>query len=358
MRVLYDTQCFDFQKYGGISRYFVELMRHSEGACAWELPIKYSSNINLQSLPSVATQTLLERREIRGKQRYMNWVNRRLTRARMARGEYDLFHPTYYDPYFLRHLRGRPFVLTVHDMIHELFPQHMGKGDMSAVHKKLLCREANQIIAISNHTKRDLIEIYDVDPANIAVVYHGSTMKPTTKRKLTLPEHYILFTGQRSGYKNFARLAEAFAQLDSSLHLVCTGLPFSSEELELMARLKILDRTQVLYASEEELAELYSRAMLFVFPSLYEGFGIPILEAFACGCPIALSDASCFPEIARGAGAYFDPNHVDSILHTLERLLSDQAQRKSLVEQGAEELARFSWERTAQQTLELYHTLI
>lgn len=204
--------------------------------------------------------------------------------------------------------------------------------------KKEIITKANHIIAISEHTKKDIIETLGISPQKIDVIYHGCSLQSTiSKPNLHLPQRYILFVGDRTSYKNFQRLAEAFSiihQTDAHLHLICAGKPFSKAESELISRIGIAPHTLQISVNDQHLKELYNRALLFVYPSYYEGFGIPILEAYTCNCPVALSQASCFPEIAENAAAYFDPFSVSSMAEAIKSVIYDEAERTRLILAG------------------------
>lgn len=347
MNLLFDNQIFTWQKFGGISRYFVELMTHLKNI-EWKLPYTMSDNVYLESKIKLP--------DFRGKGRLYGMVNRSSS-VFSIHGKYDLFHPTYYDPYFLKHLRT-PYVITVHDMIHEKFPEQFFDKTASQKYKTIL--NAERIIAISECTKKDIIEIYGINADKIDVVYHGVTLVSPTKPQFT-PKDYILFTGQRSGYKNFKNLCLAFSKLTASfsnLKLVCTGTMFNNEELLFFDKIGIKDKTFHIFASESELAYLYKNALCFVYPSMYEGFGIPILEAYGYECPLCLSQESCFPEIALDGGAYFDPLNPDSIANTIEKTICDETFRNTLIQKGLKRLECFSWEKMAQETSLTYRKAI
>jgi glycosyltransferase involved in cell wall biosynthesis len=195
-----------------------------------------------------------------------------------------------------------------------------------------------------------------INPDKISVVYLGTSWNATSKLKVLSRGSYILFTGDRTFYKNFTNFVLAVAPLilKYNLQLKCTGRPFTNAEIDLLKQQKIFDKTSVQFASEDELRELYANAICFVFPSLYEGFGIPILEAFACGCPLVLSDASCFPEIAGDAGVYFDPNSVNDMREKIDKVICSETLRKDLADKGFEQLKGFSWRKCAEQTAEVY----
>jgi glycosyltransferase involved in cell wall biosynthesis len=198
----------------------------------------------------------------------------------------------------------------------------------------------------------------------ISVIHLGTSWNIVENCELTNEskekQNYILFTGARTFYKNFNNFIYAVAPLLAkyNLQLKCTGKPFENSESDLLKQQKIFDRTSVQFANEDELKELYANALCFVFPSLYEGFGIPILEAFACGCPLALSNASCFPEIAGNAGIYFEPESVENMREKIESVICSESLRNSLAIKGFERLKAFSWARCAEQTAKVYENCI
>ena len=249
-------------------------------------------------------------------------------------------------------------LLTVYDMIHETYPDLFDQHAIEFKNKRILCEKAAKIIAIRENTKKDIVRLCNIDPDKIEVIYLGQSFKKANKHTIQLPEKYILFTGSRWGYKNFKRFAEAFSRLPSDYELVCTGAPFTEEEIQLFQQLNMSQRVHAFFVSDQQLSELYSRALLFVFPSEYEGFGIPVLESMVCGCPVVLSDASSFPEVAGDAGAYFDPLSVDSIYETMHEVLFDEMSRQTLIEKGYQQAEQFSWEKMAKQTLYLYKTIL
>jgi glycosyltransferase involved in cell wall biosynthesis len=142
------------------------------------------------------------------------------------------------------------------------------------------------------------------------------------------------------------------------LRLVCTGKPFDNAEMQFLKSLGILDRTSCLFASEAELKNLYATALLFVYPSLYEGFGIPILEAFAMNCPMAISNTSCFPEVAGDAALYFDPQSIDEMRSVMENAILSPSLRNELVLKGQERLKLYSWRKCAEETAKVYQKVL
>lgn len=343
MKVLFDTKCFDLQKFGGVSRYFSEMMLNLDSEIERKFPILLSNNESLQELK--ISQVMRFFPSARNSFRVVGSVNKLFTTRALLKQDFDVFYPTYYDVDFFNRIGNKPFVVTVHDMIHELYSHLFSSDDPTSSYKRLMCEKAAKIIVVSNNTKMDLIRLFGVPSDKIEVIYPGQSMKPVSKYVLNLPEKYILFTGARWAYKNFNRFLEAFSFLDESYQLVCTGSPFSDNELQLIKSLHLESRIRVFFATYTELSELYSRAKLFVFPSEYEGFGIPTIEAFSLGCPVALSNTSCFPEVAGDAGAYFDPLNVKSIYEVMSEVLENESLQQQMINNGYKQLEKFSWQK-------------
>ena len=379
MRILYDHQIFQEQDFGGVSRYFTELYSNRSAFDA-EIAVVRSDNRHLFSLPEMENRVRPYQGEIdncfwglkfRGKRRLYDAImkiTRRPTPAstnlqhsvdRIRSSKYDLFHPTYYDPYFLEALGNRPFVLTVHDLNHEHFPDDFPPEDSTALRKQLLCTRATRIISVSKTTKNDLVETLGIDPEKIDVVYHASSIKPGSYPESALaelPTRYILYTGSRDGYKNFFFFVRAIADIlheNRSLRLVCTGPSLKAEERSLFDQLEIADRLVHRTASDAELAALYARAEMFVFPSLYEGFGMPTLEAFACGCPVVLSDTPAMREVAENAAIFFPPARASQLKSAVRRVLSDEALKTTPVERAHQREAGCTWTTAALETAEV-----
>jgi glycosyltransferase involved in cell wall biosynthesis len=269
-----------------------------------------------------------------------------------------VFHPTYYDPYFLRYLKGKPFVLTVHDMIYELFPEYFTEDKYTVQNKRILISSASRINVISESTKKDLLRLFPEVENKITVVYHGCSFPVLDG--ITEKEDYILFTGARSGYKNFSNFIQALAPLlvSYNLKLVCTGHPFNTEEKEMLENLNIADKTICKYVSDKELIDLYAKALAFVFPSLYEGFGFPVLEAFAAGAPAVLANTSSLPEIGANAAVYFDPYSIDDMRNKIECVITSPDIQRDLMKKGKTRVKQFSWEKCASETLAVYQKLV
>jgi glycosyltransferase involved in cell wall biosynthesis len=365
MRVLYDHQIFDSQLHGGVSRYFYELLARSQGrpGVTARLSALLSNNAYLRGAAFPAPRAFFPSLKPLRKGGHITAVNRWHTLRQLRRGDFDLFHPTYYDPYFLPALGDRPFVLTVFDMVHELYPGLFKADDPTRARKARLVPRAAGLIAISESTRRDLVRLLGVPPERVRVVHLAAPTLPAPRAPTGLPERYLLFVGQRGGYKNFLPFLSAVAPLlraEQGLTLICAGgKVFSGAERAAIERERLGDRV-LLHGSPDDagLATLYRHALAFVYPSLYEGFGIPVLEAFACGCPAVVSRTSSFPEVGGDAAVYFDPEDPASMREAVARVAGDEQLRRELVARGARRASLFSWDRTATETLECYRALL
>jgi glycosyltransferase involved in cell wall biosynthesis len=283
-----------------------------------------------------------------------------------------LFHAT---EHLLPPLRGIPTVLTVHDLIFRHMPEHHKRLNRWYLNLTLplYCRRATHVIAISQHTKRDLIEAYALDPRKISVIYEAAdpqfvpqppAVVEAARARYGLPRRYLLFVGTIEPRKNLTRLLEAFESLHAeglSDGLVIVGQRGWLYE-HFFARLERSPAREAVrlpgFVPDPDLVALYAGAQALAFPSLYEGFGLPVLEAMACGTPVVTANASSLPEIGGEAALYCDPTAVEDLTSTLRRLLGDAPLRERLRAQGLERAACFSWERTARATERVYKRLL
>lgn len=363
MRVLYDHQIFTTQESGGISRYFYGLIREFTNMQEIDpiTSIIVSSNHYISDQKCVRHINLFSNKRIRGKYRLFNLLNKPYSILKLKQQKFEIFHPTYYDPYFLTYIGNKPFVLTVHDMIHEKFKEMFPSTDQTSQRKKLLVEKASKVIVVSENTKKDLIEIFGTEESKIEVIYPANSLMPELNVVFNLerPSKYILFVGLRTGYKNFERFIRSIAKIlnqNKDLFVVCVGgSKFKNDEKQVFIELDI--EKQILhytFLDDKTLACIYKNALFFIFPSLYEGFGFPILESFACGCPVLCSNKSSLPEIAGDAALYFDPYIEESIANAVKRILKDESLRKDLITKGFQRLRKFSWAHTTQQTKNIY----
>lgn len=367
MKILLDPQAYNMQTFGGISRYHTEvLVELRKMGVEIECPIVYSDNLHLKeyglfdNFRNRMAHNKLFPKFLRKKFiKKFRKNNIKLTKKALAKQDFDVFVSTYYDPYFLENLGEKPFVLTLHDMIHDLFPQYFTRDKYTVSRKKLLLEKATRVIAVSENTKRDILKFYPhIDADKIDVVYLSQSIDTAAKVKVSLPEKYILFVGNRTIYKNFNFFIEAVAPLvkaDSNLFIVAAGgNGWIPEELELLQKLGIENQVIQQNFEDNELASYYAQAQCFVFPSEYEGFGIPVLEAMACGCPVVLAHHSSFPEVAGDAGVYFELHNASDLKAKVQQLLEDASIRQDYSQKGIDRAAQFSWHKTALGCLESY----
>ncbi len=369
MKILYDHQSFSGAKYGGVARYFYDLMHN----------LKYGQKVEVDLALQFSNNDYLKNGDIKKITRFslflgygktnllFSHLNRLISVFKIARHDFDVFHPTFFKDYFVPFLGKKPFVITYHDAIPEKFPEPYALLDgFDKNHKQKILDKAAKIIAVSENTKKDLLENFIIAPEKIEVIYHSthfSTFKPAKDFDIVTPQKYLLYVGSRYNYKNFEGFANAVEPLlkkDKDLRVIFGGNgKFTEFEQNLFKELGISEKViHYEIESDDVLYRLYQKAVAFVYPSLYEGFGIPILEAFACGCPVVLSNTSSFPEVARDAAIYFDPEKVEDITNQMEVILNNAELRLDLVKKGYERLKDFSPEITAEKTLEVYKSVV
>lgn len=361
--VFIDHQKFSTQKYGGISRYFaniIEGIKHTDDI-TYQLGVLHAKNHYLQHEP-LAMKGALSDRIMSQHEKLDLLANKFFCERILKKNEFDVFHPTYYDPYFLNLLK-KPLVITIHDLTYERLPEYFWAQDPLTQQKRLNIERADAIIAISNTTRRDLLHFFKVDPAKVFTIYHGIDLDTPLQFQPVpnLPERYVLFVGDRSGYKNFYLFMNAIQPLMldmPDLNVVLTGGgKVEVADQEFLMRLGLTDRVRHINATDEQLNYLYQNTQLFVYPSLYEGFGLPILEAFKAKCPMLLSDTDCFREVAADAAVYFKSTNLNDLTSKLSSTLADSALRAKLVELGSQRLKSFPLNKSIDKTLDVYRSL-
>lgn len=372
MKILLDPQIFSQQTYGGISRYYTEIFSELEKRNDVEvvLPIYYTDNFYLK-----ATNLLSKNKLLTSFYDILSFFKISTKTLRKKKSEkfikqvcqdnnYDVFVPTYYNPYFLELITDKPFVLTVYDMIHELFPQYFSNDPYRVIeNKKKLIYKATRIIAVSHNTKKDILRIFpDIDGEKIHVIHHGSSIKIEECSKVNLPKNYILYLGSRADYKNFRFLVNAIKPIlkenPDLVLLAAGGGEFKDYEINYIEDKGLSQQIKQKNFEEDQLGHFYKNAKFFVFPSQYEGFGIPVLESMACGCPIILSNSASFPEVAGDAGIYFDSTSEEDLRSKIRMLLDDDNLRIQLSEKGLEQVKKFDWKVAAEQCLEVYRQAV
>jgi glycosyltransferase involved in cell wall biosynthesis len=261
-----------------------------------------------------------------------------------------------------------PTVVTVHDLSFALFPELFrgANGAYLRLFTRISCRRATRIIAVSENTRADVMRLYGVPgervqavPEGVRPVFHPRSAAEIAefRRARSLPNHFVLFVGTLEPRKNLATLIEAFSKI-SNVKLVLVGGKgwYYDQIFASVERLGLNDRVILAgYVPNSDLPLWYNAADAFVFPSRYEGFGLPVLEAMACGTPTVTSTASSLPEVAGDAALTVAPDDVDALADALHRALTDTALRQELRAKGIARAAKFTWEETARRTVAVYH---
>lgn len=365
MKIFYDYQIFSNQRYGGISRYFHEISRIIPTIEGDSVEVFVPLHINEYIYKSVAPRIIgIKAPQPRFTRLATRIINSSLTRLRShSTHDTDIFHETYYS-LLDRAPRSAKRIITVHDMIHERFPESFSRNDATHRAKLAALRRADHIICISENTRQDLIETTDIPLEKTSVVRHGYSLT-TTPGSVPSPivqVPYMLYVGARAGYKNFEGLLSAYARssLRNEFSLVCFGGGNATPRESSLAQSLGIDPANIIFlsGSDSMLSSLYASASAFVYPSLYEGFGIPPLESMSFGCPVICSNTSSMPEVVGDAAELFDPNDFDSMRIALERVLSSADRSQQLVTLGYERIKLFSWEKCARETLDIYKRVL
>ncbi len=378
MNILYDHQVFESQNVGGVSRYHVELwkaLNRFDDVNA-NISVKYSDNIYLkdENFPIKPKfddyNKFILKREFPSKRRFYKFAssfidlscsqnkNKEHTFLQLLNNKTDIFHPTFYDPYFLDYINKTPFVITVHDMIQENHPEY-SKNDYTFLNKKIVINKASRIIAISEYTKEQIIKYYNINDQQIDVIHHGFNMFDADKIDSSQhTEPYILFVGTRGGYKNFYFILHGLRKILNAfnLNLICIGPPPTKYEMKYLEFVELNKRVRFISnIDDKQLFTLYKNAKVFIFPSLEEGFGLPILEAMNAKCPILLSNIPIFKEIAGDASLYFNPYDVYDFTEKLKYVLeANHTSKNELINKGIERLKKYTWHNTAEKTANCY----
>ena len=365
MRVFFDHQTFSNQLYGGISRYFCELIsgiNKTEQHKA-HLSLLWSNNIHLKEY-NLSTLSY----PFPNRHRLLQTSNQLFNKVDLKMGKYDIYHATYFNDFLINSTNSRPFVTTFYDMTYERLSHkftELSRDTLIIEQKKKIASRAAHLIAISQSTKQDMIDILGISPEQITVIHLGSSfafnLPDANYSSDTIEKPYLLYVGNRSGYKNFRLFLKAASSLikKHQIAIICAGGgKFDKDEITLISSLSIAGLIKHVAIDDKILPDLYRRAIAFVFPSLYEGFGIPILEAFSCSCPCVLSSTSSLPEVGGDAALYINPLDNESIVDALERIITDTALRTDLIQRGQQRLSLFSWQNTVDQTISLYSKFI
>jgi glycosyltransferase involved in cell wall biosynthesis len=365
MKIFFDHQAFTMQRFGGISRYYCELILGINSTSIGEahLSLLSSNNENLKEYNFEVTKFPFPE-----KHRLYKCSNYAFNIADLFFNKYDIYHATYFEDILIKYVKGAALVTTFYDMTYEILSKDFVQlsRDKSVIkQKEKIANQSSHLIAISESTKKDMVNILGINPEKISVVYLAGTFnlcEPNINIKIDQQEQpYLLFVGNRDSYKNFSTMLKAIAPvlLRHDIRLICAGGgTFTNNDYNFIQSLNLSDKVEYQDINDAKLQLLYSGAVAFIFPSLYEGFGIPVLEAFACNCPCILSNVSSLPEISGDAALYFDPRDTDSIKNAVEKVIADNNVRDELINKGRIRLSHFSWYNTVSKTLTVYERLL
>lgn len=359
----YDCTAFSMQRYGGVTKYLTELI---SGINQTEFSVKIKSLIYISKyLKEISGNFPLSGfyvdSDSRVVGRAIREINKLVAPLSYGRECFDIVHETYYRSKPV--IAGKYRVLTVHDMIHELFPADFSDAVRHSQMKKESVTRADHIICVSETTKKDLIEVFNVDRDRITVVYHGYRVPDTAiVNRISRNKPYILYVGARRGYKNFDRFIEAYANssfLKNNVEIIAFGGgAIKPIELAKIKGLAIQEKIHFLGGSDQQLAELYKSAACFIYPSVYEGFGFPPLEAMSYGCPVVCSNGGSIKEIVGDCALYFDPLNLDEITSALERVFLESASVDFLKTKYPEVLNKYSWDKCVRKTELVYRKIM
>jgi glycosyltransferase involved in cell wall biosynthesis len=373
-RVLIDGTIYGIQAYGGINRTFIELLPRLadrlKNVVFWlHLPSRVDGPV--PSGPGI--KTIRDLRFTPNPPLVVQQFSRGLSVPLLRMMRPRLFHSTYYT---LPYSQKWKTVVTVHDFInenHNSLMQYEFPGFIEL--KRRSIENADAIVAVSEATKQDILEHTNVEEARIEVVHHGASeafysSRPSLEEmekfriSLGIDRPYWLYVGQRAGYKNFGTLLQAWTLLskttDEETYLVAIG-PFEALEawqMDLLIKNNLHNRLKILSNVDDRTVHLaFCGTTALVFPSLAEGFGLPLLEAMACGTPVVASDIPVFHEVAGDAAYYFDPHSVDMLVEAMLKIQDPDIIRE-LVSKGHKHAQMFSWEKAATKITEIYRRLI
>lgn len=350
--------------YSGITRYFYEILSRLSRQSGVRVSLFMGWNTTdfdfARYRKNCAHFFSARRPAIPKTTRVFNTLNDSMFPLFLFNSRADLYHQTYYR-FHVPQFKGKR-VLTVYDMTYELFPEKFSRDDPSILQKKKSIEAAHALIAISESTRRDMVGLLNIPRERVTVVHLANSLVAAPSPQAPLDEPYVLFVGQRVPHKNFMRLLAAYCQsqrLNGSFKLVCFGgQPITDEERTVLARYGCEGKMLRFAGNDELLASCYSHASLLVYPSLYEGFGMPLVEAMHYGCPVVASNAGSLPEVGGDACVYFDPQSTGEIAEKMEKVLFDETLRRTMIERGREREKNFSWDTCAAQTRAVYESLL
>lgn len=362
MKIYFDYKIFYQQKYGGISNYFYNLANEFlDLKINFEISSYFYRSQYLKKIPKANHRGIDISFIPGGFNPLFELTNRLLMKSKNININNTIIHETYYSDRYLNKIKK---IITVYDMINEIFPHNKRKSEIISRIKKKSIDRADQIICISESSKKDLIKYFDIDPSKITVTLLGSNLQVNnvilSKKKL---KNIILFVGSRRGYKNFSSLIEVFSkskEIKKNFKIgIFGGEKFSDIDINLLKKHNC-NRESIIIFDEKKfnLSYLYSNVAILAYPSAYEGFGLPIIEAMSCGCPVICSSGGSIPEVGGKGLEYFDSQNTDHFKKIIENILESEKTQQKLIDYGYQRAKLFSWKKCAEKTIDVYKKVL
>lgn len=368
MNLVYDTSAYSMQRFGGVTRIYdqiiprmlqkdedLQITTFCDNLILREPPIgDRIVNKNIIKVANYARPWRFWRKHLPEMQRWVDRIAFQNTNSR-------IYHSTYFTtlPFWFG-----PKVITVYDMIHEMYPELKRNSHIIVPQKIKAFEFADRIISISETTKNDLIDRYQIKPEKVIPIHLGCSEeyfpKDASNLKVRIEKPFFLYVGRREGYKNFSILVQAYAKWkrNSEFSVIVVGKQWSNSEETLLSSLGVTRWFTVMEnVDDASLSDLYNQALAYINTSLYEGFGLPFIEAAACNCRILSSDIPAAREIVGDLPTYFKKDSIDELVQALD-LLALETKSEEFLYESKRKSSNYSWSKTAEQTLNLYKTLL
>lgn len=360
MKIAYDYKIFWNQRYGGISRYFVNLFYQlNKHQIDYVVFAPFYKNKFLREFPYKNIQGRYFDDKMPFTSNLFQFLNEKICSRELKKSSSDLIHYTYYSKNIQKNVKT---IITVYDLIHEKMSLEKGKIILP---KKKMIESADHIICISETTKNDLINFYKVDEKKLSVTYlganHYNLNNSNISKDIDFP--FLLYVGSRLKYKNFDFFVKAYAKsskINKNFKIVLFGGgKLNKKEKELLGELKIDESKVIQFEGNDNLLNLlYQKASAFIFPSIYEGFGLPIVESLKNKCPVICSRISIFEEIGKNNVNYFDLEDIDNLIDTILKVV-EQGKKEKIFHNNIDLiLENFNWENCFEKTIKIYKNII
>ena len=360
MKIIFDYKIFYQQKVGGISNYFFSLGKEMiKNGVDVKFLCPIHKNNYLDKIPSHNKKGFKILFPSKFK-KIVELVNQRVSNYYFNKSSPDIIHNTYYSNIENKNKS----VCTVYDMINERFSHLFKNSDQITEIKKNTIMNCDHVFCISEKTKQDLIDLFKIEEKKISVTLLASSFETNEFKNIKnkIYENHLLFVGSRYGYKNFEGLIRAYSHssfLKNNFKIIAYGGEKKGKEDFSIMKKNNVNQENIIYLNDSdiEISKLYQNVSALIYPSFYEGFGLPILEAMQLGCPVISSNGGSLEEVGGDKLFYFDPTSTDSIKYTIEKVLDSQETMQGLINYGFLRSKEFSWSKCALETLSVYNKI-